>query len=293
MTSLTLVLGAALMWAPPATDTLFTMSPGDRMRLENLSGSVTVGTWDRDQVRIVLRSGARQTFRRNQQGPMHRVRPSRPDQRGAYRVTVPEWLALEIRGSEVEVVAQGLGAGVTIRAAEGDVRVRDVEGPVRVRTLDGEVVVSNVRGAVDVESGDDDIRLADVEGDVIAHSVDGDVILERVEAMSIAAETVDGDVRFVGGIQSGGEYRFSTHEGDVTLWIPETTSADFSVSTLKSTLYSDFSITLSRFDSEEQLQMRLGDGGASVHLEAFAGGIYLKKGWPERPQTREKDHAMG
>ena len=293
MTASLLLLTLLAVPVETPRDTVVEVSRGDRLRLEHLEGEVHISVWEREQVQIVGQSGRDRAFRIGTQGRLHRVRPARETRSGSYRVRVPTWLTVEVQGQELDVTARGLRAGVTIRAAEGDVRVQDVDGPVEVTSVDGEIIVSNVRGSVVVETSDDDIRLSDVEGDIQALTVDGDVILDNVHATRVSAETVDGDVRFGGPIARGGHYRLSTHDGDMTVWVPEGTSADLTISTFQGALHSDFPITLERFGRDKQLQFRLGDGGATVLVEAFDGGIYLRRGRADRPPRRETDHGMG
>ena len=68
-------------------------------------------------------------------------------------------------------------------------------------------------------------------------------MLERVDATSLDASTVNGDVGYDGPVRSGGRYALSSHNGDVTLAVAESASATVSVSTFSGEFESDFPVT--------------------------------------------------
>lgn len=260
-------------------DTTFAVQEGDRLVLQNLSGRVSVESWDRDEVRIEVDAKDGPGVRFSRSGAEVRVRADqRHDHgRGRYVLSVPSWLNLEIRGSELDVLVRGVDGGVEIRTGDGDVEVRDANGPVTARSVGGAITVLDVVGPVVAMSGDDDVFVRRIRGPVVAQTVDGDVTVEDVDARAVDASTVDGDVRFSGALQADGEYRLVTHDGDIVATLDESASASVVVSTYDGDFASEFAITLERFSSGKELRFTLGTGQARLTLEAFDGSIQLRR----------------
>ena len=265
--------------ASAAPDTTFVVEVGDRLVLQNLSGRVSVRSWERDEVRIEVDAQDGPGVRLSRSGAEVRVRADqRHDHgRGRYVVSAPSWLALEIRGSELDVSVEGLDGGVEIRTGEGDVEVRAADGLVTARSVEGVITVIDVVGPVVAVSGDDDVYVRRVRGPVVAQTVDGDVTVEDVEAETVEASTVDGDVRFSGALVPTGEYRLVTHDGDIVATLEESVSASVVVSTYDGDFASEFAITLEGFSSGKELRFTLGTGRAQLTLEAFDGNIQLRR----------------
>ena len=99
------------------------------------------------------------------------------------------------------------------------------------KSIQGEVIVEDAKGRINASSVNEGIRITGAIGDVTAESTNGDIILEKIEAKSLEVTTVNGDIRYEGSIGPGGLYRFSTHNGDITMILPETTNATFTVRT--------------------------------------------------------------
>jgi DUF4097 and DUF4098 domain-containing protein YvlB len=259
------------------TDTVVALRPGDRIVLENLSGEISVGAWDRDELEVrgeddemalmVRRSGST-------------VRIARDDRKGRRRsvdvsVRVPAWVDFEIGGPSLDVSVKGLDGRLDVMSVSGDVWVENAGGPVTVRTVSGEIDVVGARGGVDVSSQSDDVRLRDVTGAVVAHSGSGDLELIDIRSETVRAETQDGDITFSGTIAAGGDYRFFLHHGDASIAMPSNTDARFSVSTFDGDFESDFPVRLERFTGGREFEFTLGEGRARVEIQVFDGEIRL------------------
>lgn len=270
---------AAVRIDPGAADTTFAIERGQSLSLQNLSGRVTVETWDRNEVRIEVGGEGHEGVRVHGDGSRIQVRPGERHEHGRdrYLVSVPAWAELEIRGSELDVSVRGVNGGIEIRTGEGDVEVMDVQGPVAARSVEGRVRVVNVVGFVEVFSGDADVTLRQVRGPVMAKTVDGDIHLEDVDAPELEATAVDGDVWFSGPLRRDGEYRLGTHDGDLVMAMDPDVDASVVVSTFAGEFESDFLVTMDRFQAGKALRFTLGRGGAQVQLEVFDGDIQLRR----------------
>ena len=266
---------------PMAVDTIVDLSPGDRVVIENLSGEISVRTWDRSQLEVrsldededaglrVRRSGSRVTL----------VGDDRQRGRGVeVEIRVPDWADVEISGLRLDVVVDGVGGTLSMSNVQGDIRVENTTGDVTIRTVQGEIDVVNATGRVTASSQSDDVRLHRVSGTIQVHAGDGDVTLEEIEAPSVRAETQDGDITFSGSLASGGSYGFYVHDGDAHITLPASTGAEVSVSTFDGEFESEFPVLVQRYTGGREFEFTIGDGSARLQIQVFDGEILLLEG---------------
>jgi Toastrack DUF4097 len=290
MTSSVLLLTLALSFGSIQPDTTLSVSPGDILSLENLSGGVRVETWDRDVVEIETQGIDQVRFDVREGGNEFRVRPR--DRRGrghsrsrAYAVRVPRWLPLEIRGRELSISVSGHSGRLLLSTLDGDIDLRDTKGEIRARTLEGTISAIDVGGLVELFSLDDDISVRGATGELRVDVNDGDVTLWEIDAEVVEASSVDGDIDFMGTLHARGRYTVVTHDGDITFGIVGDPNAHVLVSIFEGELESEFPIMLSRLESGREFDFTLGEGAAEVRLEAFDGAVRL-----ERARPRARDH---
>jgi DUF4097 and DUF4098 domain-containing protein YvlB len=128
---------------------------------------------------------------------------------------------------------------------------------------------------LEVNSVNADVEVSASSGEVTAETVNGDVTLDTVDATSVTATSLNGDVAYNGPVKSSGRYALSTHNGDVTLTVAEGTSASVSVSTFNGEFESAFPVTLTESRKGKRFNFTIGGGSAQVTLESFQGTIAL------------------
>ena len=123
-----------------------------------------------------------------------------------------------------------------------------------------------------------DVSVAGTHGDVIANSVSGDIQLDRLEATSVSARSVSGniDVR-VDQLIGPGHLSFHTVSGNVTLALPKQLDADVSMATVSGGMNSDYPITIgNRRMSPRRIDARIGNGGRRLELDTVSGDVALR-----------------
>jgi hypothetical protein len=269
-----LVSGAA---AP--ADTTVELRRGDRVVVERVAGELRVETWDRaaleirgeddDPIRVTLsREGDRVALR----GADRKGRGFEVDA----VLRLPDWVDLEVQGQSVDVWISGLAGSVQVRNISGDIRTEDTRGPLTLSSVEGEISVVGARGAVVARSRANEVRLNDVVGSVEAESGSDDVILRDVDAVSVRAETLSGDVFFSGPLATGGSYWFSVHDGDANIELPRDVAAEVTVSTFDGEFTSDFPVVVQRYGGGGVFDFTLGNGGARLEIQVFDGEIELR-----------------
>ena len=272
--ALTLAFGAP---APP--DTLFAVQPGDVLVIPGFSGEVTIGTQEGSSVRMFSDQddGVGLSVTREGRRFMARVTGRKGREDGDITVLVPEWLSVEVSGTELDADVRGVTGGVKIQTGEGDLLIRDVEGDIVARTLNGEITIRNARGRIEVFCGDDDVTLENVEGDVKVEAVDGDLELLGIRGERVEASTVNGTITFSGSIEQNGDYYLATHSGDVDVSLWEPVNADLLITAYEGEVSSDFRMKVARYGEGEQLRFAVGEGGARVVVEAFDGDVEIRR----------------
>jgi DUF4097 and DUF4098 domain-containing protein YvlB len=212
-------------------------------------------------------------------GPVIDIGPAGPPADIDYRIDAPAWAGVRLEGVSCDADIQGLGGPVAVNTVEGTVEIRQVSGSVDVTTVDGDVTVDGGQG-LHLHSVDGSVVVSNARGEVNAASVDGDVRLSGMNASSVDASSVDGDISFSGRLGAQGRYRFSTHDGDVTLVLPADTSASIETRSLfsRATIESDLPLTLAPSTGNRRRQVfTLGSGSADVTLETYDGAVRIRQ----------------
>jgi hypothetical protein len=277
----------------PDTDETVDVARGARLNVNNFAGEVVIRTWDRDALRVAARHSSRiKVAIRNTPAA---VSVSSSSSSGIasvdYEITAPAWMPVKVDGTYNFVSIEGAQAEVSATTVRGDIVVKGGTGFVTARSIEGEVVVEAARGRINVASVNERIRITGSSGDIVAETTNGDISMTDVEARSVEAGTVNGNLTFQGSLNSG-RYRFTTHNGNITLRVPETASATFSVRSYQGSFRT--SLPLKGAEPADvrrgrRVTFTLGSGSAEVELETFNGTIRIQRPGASQPGSRDKD----
>ena len=271
------VAAMALVVLQP-TDTTIAVRNGTRLEVRDVGGEVVVNAWSREEVRVVAPESNVEVLTA---GSVLRVRSGGGQNRGRrsvdIRVEVPAWMAVRITGPQTDATVVGTAADITVETVRGDILVRGGAGRVFLRSVQGDIRVENARGRVEIRGATGDIAVRAVTGDISVENVKGDIDLSRIDAQSVNAATIHGDISFTGSIREEGRYRLATHNGDIAIAIPEDTDAVVSVATHAGEFHSDFPVRLDRAGPGGRYDFVMGSGRARIELESFNGEIRLSR----------------
>jgi DUF4097 and DUF4098 domain-containing protein YvlB len=187
-------------------------------------------------------------------------------------------------------------ANVDVNTGDGDVDVQGINGTAVVRSGDGKLKLSNLDGSLQAHTGDGDIDMQNVRGEVSLHTGDGRIDATGVDG-SLRAETGDGRIRINGrfdlldiktgdgGIEASatagskleGNWRLSTGDGDLTLRMQESISADVELKTNDGHIDMGIPVTILGRSGERELHGRINGGGKLISLKTGDGSIRLEK----------------
>jgi hypothetical protein len=257
----------------------FKVDAGADVTLDTFDGSIRVESWSRPEVHVEIQK----------RGPDH-------DVAAALEVrTSQEGNRVRVEAPAPKVMRESFGIG-NFSGPSVSLVVRVPESvKVTAITRDGSIVVQNVRGAVNLRSGDGSIRAEAVTGDVTAHTGDGSVtIVDANGALSL--ESGDGSIRVDGRVQAlrartrdgsivieadegsamKDDWDVSTGDGSITFRVPGEFSADIDAESRDGRVRSDFDgLARERDDDDDRgmLRGRIGSGGHTVKLRSGDGSI--------------------
>lgn len=287
-----LAQGATPRAGTPQTDETVPVQRGGRLVINNFAGDVIVHTWDKDSVHVTARHQARTRVS---------IRPAAagltisaagtmgPQGSVDYDITAPAWMPVRVEGTYNFVTIEGAQAEVFASTVRGDVNVKGGTGTITAKSVEGEVHVEGARGKVTVSTVNEKITVTDTSGDIEAESINGAVTMTGIDAKSVDVSTVNGSVVFEGKLADGGHYAFGTHNGSLSLGVPENVNATFTIRTYQGSFSTDLPLQgVSRADLQRgrRVTTALGTGSADVTLETFGGAIRLRRGTAARPHER-------
>jgi len=277
----------------PQTDRTIPVARGSRLVLNNDMGEVVVRTWDRDSMRLQAAHAARTTIDVDTSGNIVnvRARTSGPSRAVDYEITVPSWLPVRVSGQAAYIGIEGVQNEVVAETVRGDIVIRGGAGTVTAKSIHGEIIIENAKGRVSAISVNEAIRVSGASGEITAETINGDIFLTKVDAKYLDVGSVNGDVQYEGTISRGAQLKFVTHNGDITLVVPENAGATFTVRTYNGEFQSNLTTkAVGEIRRGRRTTYVLGSGGADVDLESFGGTIRLRKpGTGPRPRDRDKE----
>ena len=277
----------------PETDRTVPIARGSRLVLNNDMGEVVIHTWERDSMRLQAQHGARTSIEveTNANIVTVRARTNGPSRAVDYEITVPAWMPVRVTGQAAYIGIEGAQNEVQAETVRGDIVIRGGAGTITAKSIQGEIIIENAKGRVNANSVNEAIRVSGTTGEITAETTNGDIVLTKVEAKYLEVGSVNGDVLYDGIISRGAQMKFVTHNGDITLVLPEDTGATFTVRTYNSEFQSNLPTkTVGDVRRGRRTTYVLGNGGADVDVESFGGTIRLRKpGTGPRPRGGKDD----
>jgi DUF4097 and DUF4098 domain-containing protein YvlB len=233
----------------------FTISGKADLRIDAADGSVTVRSWDRNEIE------ARVTTQGWRISPSEvRVLDRQAGDRVEIDVRVPRMEISFGRHSvhvELEVPRE---LRSEIRTGDGRILARDLKGEVHLSTGDGSIEVESIDGIFEAKTGDGHIRASGRWDRLDLDTKDG---------------SIEADIRPGSKMTAG--WRVRTGDGHVTLRLPENFGADLDAHTGDGTIHVDFPVTLSGALGGSEVHGKLNGGGEILLVRTGDGPIRLQK----------------
>jgi DUF4097 and DUF4098 domain-containing protein YvlB len=275
-TVVTLVLATCLAsaaFAETKKEFRFTVGPNANVSVDTQYGAISVKPGSGNQV-VVTATLKSDKVEVDKQQNGNRIEIASHLLQGAdeqtgrvdYELLIPPDATLNLRSSTGPLSAERLQGDLDLEGTDAVVNVRNVSnGHVHVRTMGGPITLTEVRN-----------------GHVEIASISGDVHLKSVTGPLVQANSGSGKIFYDGNFGSGGDYKFTTHTGDIEALVPADVSADFSAHSVLGRVQNDFPLQPkqhSRFSVEAGRSFfgTVGKAASEVVLRSFSGKIRLKQ----------------
>ena len=298
----------------------FEVREGARLVLEHGDGDVVLGTASGDTIDVEIRyradmksggAGVKTDFEVDfeQTGDTVRIVGREPKFRGlgfsglrvreyVYEITAPDWVALELDGSDGDVEISGRRAPVEIELSDGDVELRDtVASRVRLHVSDGDVEIDGLEAELEFKASDGDLEMSDSrlssatlrlsDGDVVLRDCsgsfelrtsDGNLTADRLVAGRVRIETSDGDVSLDLAESPDLDLEIKTSDGTVEIDHAPRLSATFEVYTRDGVLRIDTPTTIEMTGGRRSARGELGSGSGRIKVTTGDGSVTLREG---------------
>ena len=185
-----------------------------------------------------------------------------------YEVLVPSDASVTLHSSTGSLRAEKLHGDLSLEGTGAIIEVRDIsDAHVHVKTMNGSVNLDNIEN-----------------GHVEVDSLSGEVTMKGVTGPLVQVVSTSGKISYVGDFGKSGEYRLTSHSGDIEAIIPEWTSADVSARSVRGEVSDDIPLqpkTHNYFpiDKGRAFAGTVGRVAVSstVVLRTFSGKIHLRK----------------
>jgi DUF4097 and DUF4098 domain-containing protein YvlB len=185
-----------------------------------------------------------------------------------YEILVPADASVTLHSSTGSMHAEKLHGDVSLEGPAANVDVRDIfDAHVHVKTMNGNVNLDNIQN-----------------GHVEVDSLSGEVTLNGVNGSLVQVVSTSGRINYIGDFGNSGEYRLTSHSGDIEATIPEWTSADVSARSVRGEVHDDIPLqpkthTSFPLDKGRAFAGTVGRVAVSstVVLRTFSGKIHLRK----------------
>jgi DUF4097 and DUF4098 domain-containing protein YvlB len=289
MKKLTVIALGSLFVAPVAAEeidrTLDAAADGS-VNISNISGSVTVEGWDRNEVRVTGELGRNVEeliFERDGDTVMIKVKVPRKGGRGIesdLHVSVPEGSSIDVGTVSADIEVSRVFGEQKLNAVSGDIDAATDSADVSVGTVSGDVEIKG--GGKDAETRgttvSGDVVFENVAGEVTGESVSGDVTIAGGAFDRVALSAVNGDIAFGAQLRAGGKLTGETVNGEIELQFEGGVSGRFDVDTFNGDINNCFGPKperTSKYTPGKKLDFQEGDGDTRISVSTMNGDITI------------------
>ena len=200
-------------------------------------------------------------------------------------VSVKGWLRNDVlvrsrveAWADTDADASALASQIRIDTSSGAI---SASGPIdtgrRGWAVSFEIFVPRLSN-MDLKAHNGGIDVSDVEGAIHLETTNGGVHLAR-DAGDVSGSTTNGGLSIVltGKTWIGRQLELNTKNGGVTVLMPENYSAHLQAETIHGGMLSEFPVILRGGIRPRNLDATLGSGGPLIHVGTVNGGVSLKR----------------
>ena len=242
MKRLTVIVLSTLLAMPAVAeevDRRLDAAPDGEVYVSNISGSITINGWSRNEVEVtgeIGRNVEELIFERDGNKITVKVKVPRNSGRGIesdLNIQVPEGSSIDVGTVSADIEVEDVKGEQKLNTVSGDIDTEGGQSDISAGAVSGDIEVSGQRQEAEtrVNSVSGDVTLFRVAGTVSAESVSGDVIVDEGSFDRVGLNTVNGEILFRGQLRDGGKLKAETVNGNVDLEFSGGVSGRFEVDT--------------------------------------------------------------
>jgi DUF4097 and DUF4098 domain-containing protein YvlB len=284
LTGLVLALPLAAMASGKSFEKRVAADANGEVVISNVSGTVTVRGWDRNEVYVtgeldedvtrvdVESSGGRTIVK------VVLPRGNVNDGEASLDIQVPKNSTVEVSAVSADVSSRGVAGTQRLKSVSGEV-VADVAGDnSEVRSVSGDVTVhgGGKPQSLRISSVSGNIDASNIAGKLDLVTVSGDARANMGEATEIRGRTTSGDLEVRAKLARDGRVDVEGVSGEMTLRIAAPDGITFEVESFSGDIMGCLAKgveRVSKYGPGTRLNHRTGDGGARVRAKTLSGDI--------------------
>lgn len=254
--------------------------------ISNVSGSVGVEGWDRNEVEVTgsLESGVERldVQREGNRVTVRVVLPKsvRSSAEAELSIRVPAASTLEVTTVSADIDTRGVSGPLRLRSVSGDIGVQGVASDSEVKSVSGglRIAAAAVPIRLRVTSVSGDIVVDDLHGELEAVGVSGNMRLDLDTVSNVRLRTTSGDSRLSARLAKGARVDYESMSGDLTLKLDSEAGFAVEAQTFSGDLSNCFGVkaeATSQYGPGERLTVTRGDGSAQLRVRTMSGDVRI------------------
>ncbi|NIR51801.1 DUF4097 domain-containing protein [candidate division KSB1 bacterium] len=232
-------------------DETYRLDKGGTLLLSNTNGSITVESWDRNEVRIEAEKRVKARDRRLAEEVMEELKIDIRHKNDYIEIDTK--IPKRRRGFLDSFFGDNVSVSVQYRLKVPS------EVSLDISTVNGPVEVSEVTGKMEVRSTNGRIEIQESKGSIRAKTTNGGIEVELLE------------------FDEDEDMYFKTTNGGITVYFPENFRAYVDARTTNGGIKTDFPIEVRGEISKKRLKGAINGGGGRIELHTTNGGIRIRE----------------
>ncbi|HKD79851.1 MAG TPA: DUF4097 family beta strand repeat-containing protein [Candidatus Angelobacter sp.] len=279
ITGVTLTLcAAAANAADNRKETKLELAPGGNITIVNGGGSVLLRsafsgrqvdvayTTHSDKVEVDVNATADKQRIELRTHTIAGQKPTPDEAKVDFEISVPPGAVVNVSTLSAPVTAEGVSGDITLSSESGQIDVHNMtKSHLHARSMSAPVSLTGITNThVDVQSSGGAVHMSNVTGP------------------RVSVGTTSGNVDYRGDCSGGGDYLFTTHSGEIDMWLPKTASVELLAHSRTGAVENEFPLQEKTHPSLSPPQGRSfagtsNSGSSSVELQSINGKIRVKK----------------
>ena len=260
--------------------------PRGVVEVSNVSGSVEVSGWDRNEVNVhaELDSGVERVDVSSDGGrtTIKVILPHASGHGGEARlqVKIPKDSELDVSAVDADVTTNAVLGVQRLSAVSGNIAAELAGADVELKTVSGDLRLKGhgLPARLHVSSVSGDVHLEHGAGELEASTVNGTLIVSFDSARAVRARTTSGDLRIEGKLTRGATLEASTVSGDLNVRASADGGYAYEVSSFSGDITDCFNASperASKYGPGSRLEGTRAEGTGHLRLKTMSGDVQL------------------